>query len=250
MTTGKWHFGLVWLMVAVATGFTLIPVLAQDEGENKDSEENSPVEVPRVIAIDGEGNMIDMSQGMNGDLPSLGDLGTYLEDSLGISLDDILDIDPGEITEGTIEGPEDLGEKMKKAMEKAREKRDDKLRILLEASVEEWKVLKELISKVNEARRVRNMGLTPGFGPMGSSAEMSPFGLPAVKPPKSRDIISRLNKLMKDENPDSGEIKKLMDVLRDARKEDDKKLRDAIEALRAVVSIKQEAILVGKGILD
>lgn len=110
----------------------------------------------------------------------------------------------------------------------------------------EWALISERITKVNELRRGALGGAMmarggPGGPPAGGASGRGnrPTGNPEV---------DSLRSAIADKLPDA-EIKSRLARLRDSRKENEAKLTKAQEDLRAVLSLRQEAIAVMSGLL-
>lgn len=114
----------------------------------------------------------------------------------------------------------------------------------------EWALILERINKINELRRASfsgGMGMRmmsgPGMG--GGAAEgrrMNGGSFP------SNPETEALQSAIKNNAPDA-EIKERLTHLREVRKENEAKLEKAQEDLRAILSVRQEAIAVTLGLL-
>lgn len=115
---------------------------------------------------------------------------------------------------------------------------------------EEWKLISERIAKVSELRRSSGGapfgmfggrgGPPPGGGDRGSSRGPRPGG--------GSSELAALSTAVRDKLPDA-EIKSRLDRVREVRKENESKLAKAQEELRAVLSVRQEAVAVVFGLL-
>jgi len=129
--------------------------------------------------------------------------------------------------------------------EEMRARISQRLREQLEVTDDaEWQLIMERITKVTELRRgVAGGGLAGAammFGRGGNGGDrQGGFGTPEQ---------SSLQQAVKDKLPDA-EIKARMVRLRESRKQNEAKLAQAQEELRAVLSVRQEAIAVLYGML-
>ena len=126
-------------------------------------------------------------------------------------------------------------------------------------SDDEWNLIMERINKVNELRRTTMMGGMalrglfggpggPG-GPGGANGQGGgrgnrPAGFGAVSNPEA----DALQTAVTDKAPDA-EIKARLERLREVRKTNEATLAKAQEDLRAVLSVRQEAVAVLIGLL-
>jgi hypothetical protein len=113
---------------------------------------------------------------------------------------------------------------------------------------EEWKIISERLGKVVELRRSTigtAGGIAAAFAGRGSPGgdNRGGRGRPAGNPE-----MSALQSAVRDKLPDA-EIKSRLDRLRQSRRENETKLSQAQEELRAVLSIRQEAVAVVFGFL-
>jgi len=120
---------------------------------------------------------------------------------------------------------------------------------------EEWKVIAERLGKVTEARR--STGAGGMFGGGGFPGRGGPGGGDGGGRESSRGgrgsgggspETAALASALRDKLPDA-EIKSRLDRVRQVRKENEAKLTKAQEDLRAVLSIRQEAVAVMFGLL-
>lgn len=111
----------------------------------------------------------------------------------------------------------------------------------------EWTLIAERIMKVSEIRRsaapggAMGRGGPPGGGPGGGGPRPARGGSGNPEQDSLRAAIT-------DKMPDA-EIKSRLDRLREVRKQNEAKLTKAQEDLRAVLSLRQEAIAVMFGLL-
>lgn len=140
--------------------------------------------------------------------------------------------------------PQDMQARMLTAMRERLEVPDD----------DEWKVISERIMKVMEIRRTTSGGMGGGFmfGRGGGPGGGGPGGGGDTAGRGGRGgnntEAAALSAALRDKLPDA-EIKSRLERLRDARKENEAKLAKAQEDLRAVLSIRQEAMAVVAGLL-
>lgn len=118
---------------------------------------------------------------------------------------------------------------------------------------EEWKVISERVAKVSEIRRsTGGMGGGPG-GMMGFRGG-PPGGGGGDRGPgpgrggSSNPEMSALQFAIRDKLPEA-EIKNRLERVREIRRDNEAKLTKAQEELRAVLSVRQEAIAVMFGLL-
>lgn len=114
---------------------------------------------------------------------------------------------------------------------------------------DEWTVISDLVTKVAEARRasggaVGGMALAGRGGPQGGDTSR---GGPRGRTGGNVEVAA-LQAAINDKLPDA-EIKARLDRMREVRKDNEAKLVKAQEELRAVLSVRQEAILVMYGLL-
>lgn len=116
----------------------------------------------------------------------------------------------------------------------------------------EWALISERVTKVNEIRRTAGGG-RGGFGgggpggPGGAGGDRGGGGNRQARPTGNPELDS-LRSAVTDKLPDA-EIKSRLSRLREVRKENEEKLTKAQEDLRAVLSVRQEAIAVMFGLL-
>lgn len=117
---------------------------------------------------------------------------------------------------------------------------------------EEWKVISERVAKVSEMRRsTGGMGGGPGGmmgfrgGPPGGGGDRGPG---PGRGGSGNPELSALQFAIRDKLPEA-EIKSRLERVRDSRRDQEAKLAKAQEELRAVLSVRQEAIAVMFGLL-
>ena len=149
--------------------------------------------------------------------------------------------------------PQDMQARMLSSLRERFEVADD----------EEWKVISERIAKVSELRRSSGGGMfgmmggrggppgaggrggPPGGGDRGGGDRGGPRG---PRPGGGSSELSALSTALRDKMPDA-EIKSRLDRVRETRRETEEKLAKAQEELRAVLSVRQEALAVLVGLL-
>jgi hypothetical protein len=131
----------------------------------------------------------------------------------------------------------------------------------MQVTDDEWTVIQPLFEDVMEKQRIIMMqnfrGMRPGGGPPppGMDQEGGPGRGPGGGPggffqmapdPEREDLQS----IVADENASADEIKTKLTAFRSARSKKQEELKTAREKLRAVLTVRQEAILVLRGTLD
>jgi len=129
--------------------------------------------------------------------------------------------------------PQEMQARMLNALRERLEVTDD----------EEWKVLSERVLKVSELRRSVGGGFGGRGGPPQGGSDRGPRGATSGNPE-----MAALASAVRDKLTDA-EIKSRLDQVHAARKENEAKLAKAQEELRAVLSVRQEAIAVVFGLL-
>lgn len=115
---------------------------------------------------------------------------------------------------------------------------------------EEWTVISDRITKVVELRRNSAPAAGMGgvmFGRGGDAGRGGDRGGPRGRSGGSNEVAA-LQAAVADKLPDA-EVKQRLDRVRELRKENETKLAKAQEDLRAVLSVRQEAIAVLAGLL-
>ena len=136
--------------------------------------------------------------------------------------------------------PEDMQSRLLSSLRERFEITDD----------EEWKIVSERLGKVMELRRSTAGGAFGGIaafagrGPQGGGDSSRGRG---TRPGGSPDLAA-LQSAIRDKLPDA-EIKSRLERVRESRKENEAKLSNAQEELRAVLSVRQEAVAVVFGLL-
>lgn len=140
--------------------------------------------------------------------------------------------------------PQDMQARMLTALRERFEVTDD----------EEWKLVSDRLNKVLELRR-NSAGSTFGGGmlfgrggPQGGGGGDTGRGNRTSSRGGSNTEMTALSMAIRDKLPDA-EIKSRLDRVREMRKENEMKLAKAQEELRAVLSVRQEAVAVMAGLL-
>jgi hypothetical protein len=137
--------------------------------------------------------------------------------------------------------PEDMQARMMTSLRERLEVPDD----------EEWKIISERLGKVMELRRASTGG---GLGGMaGFAGRGQPAGGESTRGSRGTRTggnpeLAALQTAIRDKLPDA-EIKSRLDRVRQNRKDNEAKLSKAQEELRAVLSVRQEAVAVVFGLL-
>jgi hypothetical protein len=115
---------------------------------------------------------------------------------------------------------------------------------------EEWKIISERLAKVAELRRSTGGGLGgfPGFAGRGQPSGGESKGSGRGTRTSSNPELAALQSAIRDKLPEA-EIKSRLDRVRETRKQNEMKLSKAQEELRAVLSVRQEAVAVVFGLL-
>ena len=115
---------------------------------------------------------------------------------------------------------------------------------------EDWKILQPRLEKVMEARGFggmgRMMGPPPGRGPGGDNNAQDP-NRRRMGPPQNPEAEALMQAIQA--KASNEEIKAKLAKLREARKDREAKLAAAQEDLRKLLTVRQEAMLVGMGML-
>lgn len=150
--------------------------------------------------------------------------------------------------------PQDMQARLLTALRERLEVTDD----------EEWKVISDRVAKVSELRRASGGG-APMFGAFGGrggppgGGQGGPAGQGGAggdarggrgpgRGPGGSPELAALSTAVRDKLPDA-EIKSRLDRLRQTRKDSEAQLTKAQEELRAVLSVRQEAVAVVFGLL-
>lgn len=132
--------------------------------------------------------------------------------------------------------PQEMQDRMLSAMRERLEVTDD----------EEWKIISDRLTKIMELRRTAG---GPGGGGM-AFAGRGPGGDNAnrVSRVATNPELAALQAALRDKLPEA-EIKARLARVREARKQNEARLTQAQEDLRAVLSVRQEAVAVAFGLL-
>jgi hypothetical protein len=133
--------------------------------------------------------------------------------------------------------PEDMQARLLSSMRERLEVPDD----------EEWKIISERLGKVMELRRNTAGGALAAFAGRGPQGGGDNRGGRGTRPGGNAEMTA-LQSALRDKMPDA-EIKSRLDRVRELRKENEAKLSKAQEDLRAVLSVRQEAVAVVFGLL-
>jgi hypothetical protein len=172
---------------------------------------------------------------------------------------------------------------MQQRMAEYRKRAADQQRQELGATEDEWKVLQPLIEKVQTLQRSSRGGTSGGFGGFGGTGGFGNFGgrtrggpggtrgsrdanstTPAATTPQVRtnpdgtpheltDIekaTTALNDVLKNKDASPTQIAEALTALRAARAKSQQELDQAREVLKKVLTAKQEAMMVLRGILN
>jgi len=138
------------------------------------------------------------------------------------------------------------GRRQRMTLEQMRQRMAERMRERLGASEEEWTVLGPKIEKVQQVQRASRGGFGfrfRGRRPRGGEQ-------PAREQSEVQKKTAALQSLLDDENSSPRAIKAALDALRAARAKAAQQLEAARKELRAVVTVRQEAVLVLMNILD
>ena len=112
----------------------------------------------------------------------------------------------------------------------------------------EWALISERLTKLSEIRRSAGGGIGRGGPPGGGPGGPGGGGTRPTRGPSGNPEQDALRAAITDKLPDA-EIKSRLDRLREVRKQNEAKLTRAQEELRAVLSVRQEAVAVMFGLL-
>jgi hypothetical protein len=128
----------------------------------------------------------------------------------------------------------------------------ERLKTDLKVTDEEWTVLQPMIEKVTNAQRA-SFGGGRGFRPPGGGGgggNTGGGGTTATSDRPGAAEASALRETLANESAPKEEIQAKMGAVRAQRKQAQADLEAAREELKKVVTLRQEAVLVGMGILD
>ena len=112
----------------------------------------------------------------------------------------------------------------------------------------EWALISERLAKVSEIRRSAGGGMGRGGPPGGGPGGPGGGGNRPTRGSSGNPEQDALRAAITDKLPDA-EIKSRLDRLREVRRQNEAKLTRAQEELRAVLSVRQEAVAVMFGLL-
>lgn len=142
---------------------------------------------------------------------------------------------------------------MRERMEQFRADQEKQMKEEMGATDDEWKVLQPKIEKVSTLQREGMRATMTGMMRMG---RRGPGGndqpAPAVDPnaPATEKTAAELQKVVADKDAKPEDIKKALEAYRAARAAAKAELEKAQKELRDIVTVKQEAVLVSKGLLE
>lgn len=136
-----------------------------------------------------------------------------------------------------------------------RQQMEERLKADLGATEDEWKLLKPRLDKVAEARRASFAGFGggrrgpggPGGGPGGPGGPPPEGDRPQSEVAKANDD---LNKALEDKGASADAIKTKLAALRAAREKARQDTAKAQAELKEVLTARQEAVLVSRGVLE
>lgn len=114
----------------------------------------------------------------------------------------------------------------------------------------EWKAIQPMVEKVSEARMslmagsFRGMGGRRGGGPGGQGGPGGPGGMTGASNPEAEALQKAI-----DAKASNAELKQALAKVADARKVKEAELAKAQDALRKVLSVRQEALATLNGLL-
>ncbi len=174
--------------------------------------------------------------------------------ALGLSAVVVLALAGRALAQETREGRRDRDpEQMRQRMEQFRQQAAERMKEMLGASDEEWKVLQPRIEKVQTLSRQARGGM--GFRMMGGRRGGRGGDQPAeaASDREQSDIekkMSDLQKLLQNKDAKAEDIKTALTAFRDARAAVRAELEKAQKELREILTLRQEAQLVTMGMLE
>jgi hypothetical protein len=143
-------------------------------------------------------------------------------------------------------------------MEEFRARMAERMKTTLNASDEEWDVIRPLLESVQEKQRGAALGRFGGMMGMMGRGNRPGGGDAGANRPQRRQGADRpgaaemeaLRDALEDENTSASEIKAKLQAVRAVRKKSEVELKVARENLRKVLTSRQEAQCVLMGILD
>ncbi len=130
---------------------------------------------------------------------------------------------------------------------------EERLKEELKASDDEWMVIQPLIAEVTE---LRGSAMRRGPGERGNRGNRATRDTAQEAPAIPADETAyakasrELGEVLRDENASSEAIQAKLEILRSTRKANEVAIEAAREKLRSVVSVRQEAVLVSRNLLD
>ena len=135
-----------------------------------------------------------------------------------------------------------------------RQQMEDQLKADLGATEDEWKLLKPRLDKATEARRNSMGGMFGGRGRGGPGGGGPGGGGPGGGGDRPQSEVVKasedLNKTLEDKAASADAIKTKLTALRAAREKAKQDLTKAQGELKEVLTARQEAVLVARGVLE
>ncbi len=145
-------------------------------------------------------------------------------------------------------------EQMRQRMEQFRQEQEKQMKETMGATDDEWKVLQPKIEKVTTLQRESMRGGMMGMMRMGRGGprDGEDRPAPAVDPnaPATVKTAMELQKVVAEKDAKPEDIKKALEAYRAARAAAKAELEKAQKELRDIVTVKQEAVLVARGLLE
>ncbi|HAU37635.1 MAG TPA: hypothetical protein DCX07_07950 [Phycisphaerales bacterium] len=157
------------------------------------------------------------------------------------------------LAQETREGRRDRDpEQMRQRMEQFRQQAMERMKEMMGASDEEWKVLQPRIEKVQTlSRQARGgMGFRMGGRRGGRGGDQPPEAATDREQTDVEKKMSDLQKLLQNKDSKAEDIKTALTAYRDARAAVRAELEKAQKELREILTLRQEAQLVTMGMLD
>lgn len=131
----------------------------------------------------------------------------------------------------------------------------DNLREQLGTTDEEWKALQPRIEKVMDAQRAvprAGAGIRGAMRASGGPEDQRQGGQSAQgsQRPGILPEVEALQRVLESKDSTKDQIKTALKAFREVRAKKEKELKDARQALREMVTVRQEAMLVLRGLLD
>jgi hypothetical protein len=141
-------------------------------------------------------------------------------------------------------------EQMRQRMEQFRQQMTERLKQALGVTDEEWKVLEPKIEKVQAAARQSRGGMGFMGGRRGGARPGAEADANRPAPTDVEKKAQDLQKVLENKEAKPEEIKAALTALREARAKARQELENAQKQLREVLTLRQEAQLVMRGMLD